>query len=233
MSVFDVPLTAIPECLQRHLGEANAGTEGIHGFMKVAPLKMLHKVYEMWQEVPYTLTTSEPCSIHSHEIWDMPRIMYASGRDFEAEAAYRQAVKSDDAQVPVHLWNNRIGNSNLHQGICVEAFHKRFHKCPLDSLRGAFLRSWQRLVTKSLLTYLKTTYGEHWQAHPADPPSLRADLACGRDWWEWRGGSSLLFWRWPPEFQKTARDGHPIWVLDDLPNYKRPQWQEPDSETHQ
>jgi len=42
------------------------------------------------------------------------------------------------------------------------------------------------------------------------------------DYWEWRGGSSLFFWRWST-FLREARDGFPIPVRGRLPSYKRPQ----------
>ena len=68
-------------------------------------------------------------------------------------------------------------------------------------------------------------------------PELHRDLIVGcdcilkstlADWWEWRGGSSLFFWRWPLEVRNIARDGHPIWVQDTLPRYRRPQRKEQD-----
>ena len=31
-------------------------------------------------------------------------------------------------------------------------------------------------------------------------------------YWEWVGGSRLIFWRWTPEIQKEARDGTPVFV---------------------
>jgi hypothetical protein len=42
------------------------------------------------------------------------------------------------------------------------------------------------------------------------------------DWWTWKRGSALHFWRWPAGEQRTsARDGMPIWVRSKLPNYQR------------
>ena len=42
------------------------------------------------------------------------------------------------------------------------------------------------------------------------------------DWWNWSGGSTLIFWRWPEGPQrKAARDGMAPWILGELPNFKR------------
>jgi hypothetical protein len=42
-------------------------------------------------------------------------------------------------------------------------------------------------------------------------------------WWEWKGGSSLLFWRWPREIREAARDGYPICIRGKLPRWIRTQ----------
>ena len=38
--------------------------------------------------------------------------------------------------------------------------------------------------------------------------------------WEWNQGSSLLFWRWPLEFRRAARDGFPPYFLYEPPHNK-------------
>jgi hypothetical protein len=46
--------------------------------------------------------------------------------------------------------------------------------------------------------------------------------ATEAEWWDWCGGSTLIFWRWPAGFQrKCARDGMPAWIQGPLPRYKR------------
>jgi hypothetical protein len=43
------------------------------------------------------------------------------------------------------------------------------------------------------------------------------------DWWTWKRGSALLFWRWPEGEQRTsARDGMPIWIRSRLPRFVGP-----------
>jgi hypothetical protein len=43
-------------------------------------------------------------------------------------------------------------------------------------------------------------------------------------WWDWKGGSSLAFWRWNGLEQITdARDGMRMFVKGQLPNNRKPQ----------
>ncbi len=50
----------------------------------------------------------------------------------------------------------------------------------------------------------------------------------GADWWEWKAGSTLFFWRWPLVLQEAARDGFQVWWVKPQPGNKRPQLGEPD-----
>ena len=36
---------------------------------------------------------------------------------------------------------------------------------------------------------------------------------AGSSWWTWDAGSTLLFWRWPKQYQKSIRDGTPLFDL--------------------
>jgi hypothetical protein len=56
------------------------------------------------------------------------------------------------------------------------------------------------------LEFLRLEYGVHWHEKIRTNEELRRDLDAGRDalergmkasWWNWDGGSSLFFWRWP------------------------------------
>eukprot|EP00957_Ditylum_brightwellii_P013418 1013330-Ditylum_brightwellii.AAC.1 len=43
-------------------------------------------------------------------------------------------------------------------------------------------------------------------------------------WREWKGGSTLVFWRWTPKFCQEARDGSPAFIVNELlPSF----WQRP------
>jgi hypothetical protein len=215
-SAFDVPWSAIPEDWEKLMDQPIPSTVPPHPLTLAVPLKVLHKVYEMWQQVPYCLSSLVNRAANGQDnthLWNLPGTMYASGQDFKVEADYRQAVKANDAQVPIHIWNNRIWGAKLHQPDLVSAYQKKYQKCPLDSLREIFLQCWRRLVYRSFLLYLRATYGDKWRSHQQAEPALREDLKHGRDclhktaaadWWEWRGvhhfysGNGLLsFVSWP------------------------------------
>jgi hypothetical protein len=52
--------------LHRHVTPAEVEK---NPFLTEAPLKVLHKIYEMWNEVPYSLNTN-PTPLELHPIWD-------------------------------------------------------------------------------------------------------------------------------------------------------------------
>jgi hypothetical protein len=236
-AMFDVPSTALPPPMRSELDLPISAIEArVHPYLYEAPLKVLQKVFEMWLDMPYSIDPP-PTPLDLHPAWSLPGIMYHTGSEFEVEAAYRLAVKADDALVPTHLWDDRIWRVEMHMESQREAFVVRYSRCPLATLRGALLCHWRTMIRRSFLDYLVLTYGTQWMDCAATLPALIEDLQYGRDclvnasdsdWWEWKGGSSLIFWRWPAEFRAMARAGHPVWVKSSLPNYRRPQRQEDD-----
>ena len=154
------------------------------------------------------------------------------------EAAYlidygQKAAKSDDAVVPVELWDR-----------CVLRDH--FDWLPysqkvadaLDVLRTKF--AWRMYIinlVRSFFRYLKKTYGYDWWRNfnlreATNLSELKKDLAIGLDslrralnstWWEWTDGSTCYFWRWPEMVRTSIRDGFKICVEKKLPEYKKRQ----------
>ena len=59
------------------------------------------------------------------------------------------------------------------------------------------------------------------------------ERATSATWWDWAGGSSLFFWRWPISHVRWAREGQPHFTTASLPNYKKPQRRAPSSETQE
>ena len=39
-------------------------------------------------------------------------------------------------------------------------------------------------------------------------------------WWEWDKGSSIFFWRWPPDYQESSRVGIVPIIVGDPPSNK-------------
>jgi len=56
--------------------------------------------------------------------------------------------------------------------------------------------------------------------------------AAQATWWEWPGGSTPFFWRWPPYARTVIRDGHPPWFSAEPPRYLKPQRRERDESVH-
>jgi hypothetical protein len=189
-----------------------------------------------------------------------------------------KAVKADDAEAPIWLWNFAIRD-----GLKVDPVNRGFTiqdvDRALDAFRGFLLRRKCRLgVTRSFFAHLKIEHPElqaseriEVRAHyewdededPEEdiPPKLRYrwrpqfgratykawwngfwettqdDKEPGRDaiyriaeasWWEWDEGSAPIYWRWPPEYRKTIRDGLEIWFSGSKPQWRRPQRVEKD-----
>lgn len=139
------------------------------------------------------------------------------------------ATKSDDAEVPVQIWDDRIA---LPSGPAKRHL--------LTLLRTCALAWWKRHTTVSFLTWFKLEHGQ-----PIDltrilsHPLQRVDWEAGRDcvrrcslssWWDWEGGSRPLFWRWPKEYRKQIRDGIDLWIIQQLPCYRKPQRPEQDEQ---
>ena len=49
------------------------------------------------------------------------------------------------------------------------------------------------------------------------------ERATNASWWEWLGGSSLFFWRWPCSHYRWAREGQPHFTTSELPRFRQPQ----------
>ncbi|EJK54761.1 hypothetical protein THAOC_25584, partial [Thalassiosira oceanica] len=47
--------------------------------------------------------------------------------------------------------------------------------------------------------------------------------AAAATWWEWNGGSTLVFWKWPKGSQLYAREGQPHFQTKDLPAFRQRQ----------
>jgi len=159
-------------------------------------------------------------------------------RFLEREASYlldygQKAVKSDDADVPIELWDRCVLRSKFiwlnytpQVAESLRIIRERFAMpIYLKNLRRSFLR------------YLNDVYGKCWWNKLVgddlvEAKRLRLELSIGVDslvrcsnstWWEWRDGSTCHFWRWPKEVRTFIRDGFPVFVEQKLPEYKMKQ----------
>ncbi len=74
---------------------------------------------------------------------------------------FAKAVKDDDAEVPIHFWDNRVWELQ-HNAICRRSMHQRVGCCPLTFIRRLALHRWHKNLLRSLLSYLRSTYGTDW-----------------------------------------------------------------------
>jgi hypothetical protein len=102
-----------------------------------------------------------------------------------------------------------------------------------DTMRKIALKFWKRNLRREATDYLTTKFGPLWATISSkvdaklDAERLAiSDILTRSAWasfWDWDAGSSLIFWRWAPEFQVRAKDCVPVYVQGKLPRYWRHQ----------
>lgn len=124
-----------------------------------------------------------------------------------------KAIKSDDAAVPVRLWNEAVlrGVKREHREACTKNSNlvRRFENL-LNWLRKQSLKHWKKTVISEFWECFHGT--EHSEDGRSDIEQWGLEMIkhvkkCS--WWEWQGGSTIFFWRWPDPYQKDVRDGVP------------------------
>lgn len=149
-----------------------------------------------------------------------------------------KAVKSDDAAVPIHIWDNAIcrGEAGTTQ------------KNALASLREFLLRVYRRRLLQDAVGTLNKMYGgippralPHKRIFVAEPtwrtrarqerePRAHREAlqeimrrAANNDWFEYPAGSRLHYFRFPSRYQRAARDGVRVFFQDEGPSLMRRQ----------
>jgi hypothetical protein len=230
LSAFDVPLSL------KAIVDGTQGGNAKLPFLGAPPGKVLHKVLLLWSglDIPFVYEEKvTQVSIPQVIIQPIPSLDISSQLTHQD---YLAAVKSDDAEVPIHLWDERIWSTVPYNTEQLSCFHTKYQgKCPLEVLRAFTLAYWRRCVTHGLMKHLRSSYGQNWLGNPAAAQDMLVGKDClcrtaGADWWEWKQGSTLFFWRWPRHCLTLARDGHPVWTTGEQPQYLRPQPSEKDLE---
>ena len=142
-----------------------------------------------------------------------------------------KVTKSDDAEVPTYLWDDRICDKLGIQDIAQQA------KCvmALNVIRKAALRYWKRLVCSDFWEWWRSQRFDHDNGDVSlRDRTLQAGLsalahASQASWWDWDKGSSPFFWRMPDaQWMREMRDGiAPMWI-GEPPSYRRRQQVNPD-----
>jgi hypothetical protein len=169
-----------------------------------------------------------------------PTLAQADSLDWESQILMEQeqkrmqtATKSDDAEVPEHLWDSRI-LPHLLQGERTKI---------LKPIRTLALRWWRRNLLRDFLKWFKKEHkscvvsNQVAVIHIKKNGEAMLDWTAGRDciwraaeasWWDWTKGSRPFHWRWPIEYRTVIRDGVPLWFISPPPTTKIPQRGEPD-----
>ncbi len=125
--------------------------------------------------------------------------------------AFAKAVKANDADVPIYLWNNRVRASGV---------SKDWRDAALKVVLWKFcLRCWLRSLMEDCLAYVRRTYGSTWggtchtkEGHLTwlgrDLQALSGVLwhAAHTSWFEYTAGSRLVHICFPAHYQGMARD---------------------------
>jgi len=128
--------------------------------------------------------------------------------------------KSDAAPIPSAIWDKRIQASFLSHPDILNLATK---------LRELCLRYYRRSLMKSFCAFLRRNFDSQWSAYLLGNRSstmggmdefslsLKAGIdvikkAAKATWFEWLGGSTLVFWRWN-QWESVARDGFPMFML--------------------
>jgi hypothetical protein len=110
----------------------------------------------------------------------MPILLGMRDTPLEEKVAeeFQLTVKSDDASVPVKLWDSWVWWLNLLCDKKLLSFRTLFAgSSPLDVIRAFLLCRWKWLVTTSLLLLLRNTYKD-LENDPREDQSLPAWYQC-------------------------------------------------------
>ena len=131
-----------------------------------------------------------------------------------AEAkAYARAVKADDAEIPTHLWDDRVNAPSV---------SKRQKGKALSGFRKLGFRWFRRGLVEDCSKFMRSEHGKDWKERGARRDATGKLTELGRDlaaiagmlwhaghttWFEFNAGSRLVHFRFPPRYRKEARDG--------------------------
>ena len=136
-----------------------------------------------------------------------------------------KATKSDDADVPVYLWDRRVLPH-----VALQYNRERLDwRRAFALMRSRMIQWWRRRQLRGWIQYrLKRA-----RSRDVSEEERARDRAAARDClrriagvsvWKWDLGSRPIFWNWPEEFRTRVRDGLHVWVNKELlPNWRRPQ----------
>ena len=120
-----------------------------------------------------------------------------------------EAVKSDNAPIPEHLWDRRVVIKFAWLQNNVGGLTENYDtKRKFIIIRRFFLKIWRGRVRRSFFSWLKDTpMTEEEKSRNMEAGIAALQHVAKATWWKWDGGSSLFFWRWKACWIEVARDG--------------------------
>jgi len=145
----------------------------------------------------------------------------------EEAKKFAKAVKADDAEIPLFLWNNRIKAPGV---------TKERRDAALDSFRKLGFAWFMQGLRRDCTRYMRKTHCEDWCSMPRRHPGGGDTLTeLGRNqqaitsmlwyashttWFEFHAGLRLVHLCFPIRYRQMARDGMPIFFKSPGPTMK-------------
>ena len=143
-----------------------------------------------------------------------------------------KAAKADDAEVPEHLWNDVIREGATPN-------HERCSGCvdyAVGVLRAWGLKRFWKSLRADCIARLRKNYGTNWFNLPrvknGRPSKLGIEIqalsnimwhSTECNWFEYKSGSALHYFRFPLYYQGIAKDGVPVFFEKEGPTTMRGQ----------
>ncbi len=114
----------------------------------------------------------------------------------EEAKAYARAVKADDAEVPMHLWDNRVNATDVPKRQKVKA---------LSGFRKLGFRWFRRGLVWDCFEFMRSEHGKDWRES-----GIRREAAGHTTWFEFNAGSQLVHFssRQGIEGKQETESGH-------------------------
>ena len=163
---------------------------------------------------------------------ELEEIKLKAQEKIRSEKDKGKAAKADDASVPVHHWNNLILEKiQISDGATGEDVSQA-----ANVLRRWGLSIFWKKLRKACVKRLQTNYGVDWMLEPRVDQGKATDLsveihalsnilwhATEADWFEYKSGSALHYFRFPLFYQGIAKDGVPVFFEKSGPRSMKPQ----------
>jgi hypothetical protein len=126
-----------------------------------------------------------------------------------------KAMKADNAKVPKHLWRDQVFELVALNHLAEESVENK--EVLLDKTGAALLVYWKRKVERDFIEWFHSMKQQYDQREDIWLAGLQASVyARHSDWWEWKGGSKIFFWRLPEKYVKEAYEELPPCFVEDL-----------------